>query len=442
MSSSNTERSNFRGNRPLSSNPPHSICLTDRKVVSFTHLWTIDHFQSYLDDPQSPRVLFSSYFSPTFGPHTDTSWCLKLYPKGVNEKSVEYISLFVKYVRGRTDLLAKAEFSLINSRGEFHIVRKTPYHVFPTGGDWGYSEYLMRMVLTTQRKSELLNSDQSLKIFARVIIVGESSSSIIHEEKKNTYDSLVSLSTHFNSLLSTNKDNCYDVTIIVRPEQFNNLIYDNKSNDIPSSSSSPKKTNNRTKRKRYSSNSGGSSGAGESSDETTSTISAISSISTTTTTFYAHRSILSARSPVFAAMFSHSMLEDQNSTIEITDLQAETVRCLLEYIYTSNVEEINEHNAIEIFKAADKYELEFLKQKAELIMINSLSISNCTMLFIVADLHNAIELKKRILNFIMRNIIEIIETDDWRLLVEQHPVLATEAFVYSAEHAASCACSL
>ncbi|CAF3316609.1 unnamed protein product, partial [Rotaria sp. Silwood2] len=48
MSSSNTERSNFRGNRPLSSNPPHSICLTDRKVVSFTHLWTIDHFQSYL----------------------------------------------------------------------------------------------------------------------------------------------------------------------------------------------------------------------------------------------------------------------------------------------------------------------------------------------------------------------------------------------------------
>jgi len=48
MSSNNTERSNFRGNRPLSSNPPHSICLTDRKVVSFTHLWTIDHFQSYL----------------------------------------------------------------------------------------------------------------------------------------------------------------------------------------------------------------------------------------------------------------------------------------------------------------------------------------------------------------------------------------------------------
>jgi hypothetical protein len=214
---------------------------------------------------------------------------LKLYPKGVNEKSVEYISLFVKYVRGRTDLLAKAEFSLINSRGEFHIVRKTPYHVFPTGGDWGYSEYLMRMVLTTQRKSELLNSDQSLKIFARVTIVGESSSSIVHEEKKNTYESLVSLSTHLGSLISSTKDNCYDVTIIVRPEQFNHLIYDNKSHDLPSSS--PKKNNNRTKRKRYSSNSGGSSGAGESSDETTST----SLILPSTTTFYAHRSILSVR---------------------------------------------------------------------------------------------------------------------------------------------------
>ena len=216
------------------------------------------------------------------------SWCLKLYPKGVNEKSVEYISLFVKYVRGRSDLLAKAEFSLINSRGEFHIVRKTPYHVFPTGGDWGYSEYLMRMVLTTQRKSELLNSDQSLKIFARVIIVGESSSSVIHEEKKNTYESLHSLSSHFSSLLTSAKDNCYDVTITVKP----NFIYDNKSFET-SSSSSPKKNNNyRTKRKRYSTNSGGSNGAGESSDETTSSALAVPSTSTTMT-FYAHRSILS-----------------------------------------------------------------------------------------------------------------------------------------------------
>lgn len=389
------------------------------------------------------------------------SWCLKLYPKGVNEKSVEYISLFVKYVRGRTDLQAKAEFSLINSRGEFHIVRKTPYHIFPTGGDWGYSEYLMRMVLTTQRKSELLNADQSLKIFTRVIIVGESSSSIIHEEKKNTYESLISLSSHLGSLLNSTKDNCHDVTIIVRPQQYHGLIYESKSHDVPSSSSSPidggktpsKKShsnnsnasNHRTKRKRYSTNSGGSSGAGESSgetnhDETTSTTLAVPS-SPTTATFYAHRSILSVRSPVFAAMFSHSMLEDQNSTIEITDLQPETVRALLEYIYTSNVEEIDEHNAVEIFKAADKYELELLKQRAELIMMNSLSVSNCTMLYIVADLHNATELKKSVLNFIMRNILEVTESDDWRLLVEQHPALATEAFVYSAEHAASCACS-
>jgi hypothetical protein len=133
----------------------------------------------------------------------------------------------------------------------------------------------MRMVLTTQRKTELLNSDQSLKIFARVIIVGESSSSIIHEEKKNTYESLVSLSTDFNSLITSKKDNSYDVTIIVRPEQFNNFIYENKLNNLPLS------TKKKIKRKRYS-----SSGVGESSDEIISTV-------PLTTTFYAHRSILS-----------------------------------------------------------------------------------------------------------------------------------------------------
>jgi len=158
----------------------------------------------------------------------------------------------------------------------------------------------MRMVLTTQRKAELLNSDQSLKIFTRVIIVGESSSSIIHEEKKNTYESLVSLSSHFGSLLTSTKDNCHDVTIVVRPQQFHHLTYENKSQDVPSSSTPSKKShsnaNNRTKRKRYSTNSGGSNnGAVESSDETNSTALAIPSTMSNTTTFYAHRSILSVR---------------------------------------------------------------------------------------------------------------------------------------------------
>lgn len=275
-----------------------------------------------------------------------SSWCLKLYPKGVNEKSVEYISLFVKYVRGRSDLQAKAEFSLINSRGEFHIVRKTPYHIFPTGGDWGYSEYLMRMVLTTQRKSELLNADQSLKIFTRVIIVGESSSSIIHEEKKNTYESLISLSSHLGSLLTSTKDNCHDVTIIVRPQQYNGLIYDNKSHDTPSASSSPidggkssskKNANNtgsgsnRTKRKRYSTNSGGSSGAGESSgenlnDETTSTALAIPS-TPTTATFYAHRSILSVSVLIAILGINQRAFLPTSRFVVLSLLQCSPIRC-------------------------------------------------------------------------------------------------------------------
>ncbi|CAF0897392.1 unnamed protein product [Didymodactylos carnosus] len=440
------ERSIFRTNKPLSNNPPHSISVTDRRIDAFTHLWTIDHFPSYLDDPQSPRVLFSSYFSPNFGSHTDSVWCLKLYPKGVNEKSLDYVSLFVKYVRGRSDLKAKAEFSIINSKGEFHVTRKTPYHIFPQGGDWGYTEYLLRLVLTNQRKSELLNSDQSLKIFTRVIIVGESYSERIQYEKKNTYENLLSLSLHMGSLLQHNnqqRDNFCDVTIVVRPPNHHQhlqptpqFLVTEKAND---SSKEEACTKRRTKRRRYNTNSGS---AGESSCESNQQLStSLSSSSDYSTTFHAHRSILSVRSPVFAAMFSHSMLEEQNATIEINDLTAETVRALLDYIYTGDVEDI-EDNSIDIFKAADKYALELLKQKAELIMMESLSVANCTELYIVADLHNATQLKKKVLDFIMKNILEVTESEDWRTLVENYPNLATEAFVYSATHAASsCACS-
>lgn len=52
--------------------------------------------------------------------------------------------------------------------------------------------------------------------------------------------------------------------------------------------------------------------------------------------FRAHKGILAARSPVFAAMFdpNHDMIEAQKSECEIEDLTPTAVGALLHFIYT------------------------------------------------------------------------------------------------------------
>ena len=52
-------------------------------------------------------------------------------------------------------------------------------------------------------------------------------------------------------------------------------------------------------------------------------------------TFPCHKVILSARSDVFAAMFSHrDTKEDNTNEVEIEDLDAETLGHLLQFVYT------------------------------------------------------------------------------------------------------------
>ena len=63
----------------------------------------------------------------------------------------------------------------------------------------------------------------------------------------------------------------------------------------------------------------------------------------------AHKLILSARSPVFAALF----VEMQESKVTITDVSADVLQEVLRYIYTGKVEALKD-NADKLLAAADK----------------------------------------------------------------------------------------
>lgn len=72
----------------------------------------------------------------------------------------------------------------------------------------------------------------------------------------------------------------------------------------------------------------------------------------------AHRFLLSASSPVFAAMFKSGMGEAQTGIVRISDVDPVTFKHFLEFLYTGRVAATAKRE--ELFVVADKYQVETL----------------------------------------------------------------------------------
>lgn len=69
--------------------------------------------------------------------------------------------------------------------------------------------------------------------------------------------------------------------------------------------------------------------------------------------------LISARSPVFAAMFEHEMEERKRNRVDITDVDHEVLREMLRFIYTGRAPNL-EKMADDLLAAADKVCIVFL----------------------------------------------------------------------------------
>ncbi|XP_057319185.1 speckle-type POZ protein B-like [Microplitis mediator] len=141
--------------------------------------------------------------------------------------------------------------------------------------------------------------------------------------------------------------------------------------------------------------------------------------------FKAHKIILSARSPVFSAMFTHKMKENRDNKVAIPDIEPKIFNKLLEFIYTDEINDLD-MDAVSLLEAADKYQLLTLKSLCEKSLSKSVSIDNAIALMILADLHNANQLFERVLELIIKNNEDVIDTPEYKILEESKPLLLTK----------------
>ncbi|CAK9303764.1 unnamed protein product [Gordionus sp. m RMFG-2023] len=163
----------------VSTPPPNEVtscpiaenwCYTQVKVIKFSYMWTINNFTFCKEE--MGEVLKSSPFSS--GANDKLKWCLRVNPRGLDEESKDYLSLYLLLVScNKTEVRAKFKFSILNSKGEeTKAMESQRAYRFVQGKDWGFKKFIRRDFLLDDANGLL--PDDKLTLFCEVSVVAES----------------------------------------------------------------------------------------------------------------------------------------------------------------------------------------------------------------------------------------------------------------------------
>jgi len=341
------------GSSPIAEN----WCYTQVKVVKFNYMWTISNFSFCREE--MGEVLKSSTFSA--GASDKLKWCLRVNPKGLDEESKDYLSLYLLLVScNKSEVRAKFKFSILNAkREETKAMESQRAYKFMQGKDWGFKKFIRRDFLLDEANGLL--PDDKLTLFCEVSVVADS----------------VNISGQMHSAQ-------FKVPDCRLPDDLGQLFESSQFADVTLTCSARE--------------------------------------------FRCHKAIMTARSPVLAAMFEHDMKERQHNLVEIDDMDPEVMAEMLRFIYTGRAPNLDTM-AADLLAAADKYALERLKVMCEEALCNNLSVENVSEVLILADRHSAEQLKAQAIEFINnRHATDVMETPGWKQMVSSNPHLVAEAF--------------
>lgn len=133
-------------------------------MVKFNYMWTINNFSFCREE--MGEVLKSSTFSA--GCNDKLKWCLRINPKGLDEESRDYLSLYLLLVQcNKSEVRAKFKFSILNAkREETKAMESQRAYRFVQGKDWGFKKFIRRDFLLDEANG-LLPGDR-LSIFCEV----------------------------------------------------------------------------------------------------------------------------------------------------------------------------------------------------------------------------------------------------------------------------------
>lgn len=137
----------------------------------------------------------------------------------------------------------------------------------------------------------------------------------------------------------------------------------------------------------------------------------------------AHRVILAARSPVFAAMFKNEMAEKKTGFVNISDCDVEAFNIFLLFLYSGELNFAN-CNVCHLYKISDKYDVLKLKLMCVDFMTKNLSVENFYEILILADQFSESKLLTDVQCFFNKNFEDIVSSKNWESFLMNHLRLA------------------
>ncbi|KAG7239052.1 hypothetical protein INR49_030232 [Caranx melampygus] len=109
----------------------------------------------------------------TFAP-LGSHQCLRVNPKGLDEESKDYLSLYLLLVScPKAEVRAKFKFSILNAKGEeTKAMESQRAYRFVQGKDWGFKKFIRRDFLLDEANGLL--PDDKLTLFCEVSVVQDS----------------------------------------------------------------------------------------------------------------------------------------------------------------------------------------------------------------------------------------------------------------------------
>ncbi|GBM32449.1 Speckle-type POZ protein-like B [Araneus ventricosus] len=140
----------------------------------------------------------------------------------------------------------------------------------------------------------------------------------------------------------------------------------------------------------------------------------------------AHKNILSARSPVFAAMFANPMEESRENEVDITDIDISILRAFLIYMYTGKTSDLTVSSAADLLFAAAKYQLQDLKRVCFDFLKDTVSPQNMLRVLFLGDLLDE-DLESFAVDYFCDKYAEFSvfsKTEEWETLEKEKPSVA------------------
>ncbi|GBM29070.1 Protein roadkill [Araneus ventricosus] len=144
-----------------------------------------------------------------------------------------------------------------------------------------------------------------------------------------------------------------------------------------------------------------------------------------TQSFPSHKTILCARSPVFKDMFDEDLRKRKSEEVFI-DLDADTMRQFLLFLYSENLDNLQWESAKKLLHAANKFQVESLQTKCCSFLKSQFCLSNVCEALSIAYMYQDYDLRRECEKFIFPNASEVFSSTEWKVFALKNPSFSSD----------------